>query len=115
MRNTYLWLAQLVTGVLIAATLGIHMVWQHLSSILGISDPVAWESMMERANQGAWVFLYIALLAFGLYHGIYGLRGIVLEVTPSARTGRILTWVLIVFGIIFFIGGTYVPLDLLSS
>ena len=115
MRTTYLWFLQLVTGVLIAVLLGIHMVGQHLDAVLGITAPTTWEAMIDRASQGAWVGLYIALLAFGLYHGINGLRGIILELTVSARIGHIVTWVLIVFGIIAFIGGTYVPIALLAG
>ena len=120
MRNTYLWLLQLVTGVLIAVLLGIHMVLQHLDAVLGffgisVAESTSWESMIDRSSQGIFVTLYIALLAVGLYHGINGLRNIILEVTPSAKTARIVTWVLIVFGIIFFIGGTYVPVALSAS
>ena len=115
MRGTYLWFAQLVTGVLIAVLLGIHMVMQHLNAALGTTDPTAWQSMIDRASQGAWVGLYIVLLAFGLYHGINGLRNIILEVTPSARGGRIVTWMLIVFGVVVFIWGTYVPIALSGS
>jgi len=120
MRNTYIWLLQIITGVLIAVFLGIHMVLQHLDAVLGffganMADLTSWASMIDRASQGIFVALYIALLAVGLYHGINGLRNIILEVTPSAKAGRIVTWVLIVIGIIFFIGGTYVPVTLLAS
>ncbi len=120
MRNTYLWFMQLVTGVLIAILLGIHMVMQHLNAVLDffgvdVTEATAYESMIDRASQGIWVGLYIALLAFGLYHGINGLRGIILEATSSARTGRIVTWFLTVFGITVFIWGTYVPVALLAS
>ena len=120
MRTTYLWFLQLVTGVLIAVLLGTHMVIQHLDAILDffgieVTEPTSWASMIDRASQGIFVALYIALLAVGLYHGINGLRGIILEVTPSARTGRIVTWVLIVFGIIIFGWGTWVPFYLLAS
>ena len=120
MRGRYLWLLQLVTGVLIAALLGIHMVSIHLNDILSFfgvdaTEPVAWEPMIDRASQGIWAGLYIALLAFVLYHGINGLRGIILEVIPSARAERIINRVLLVFGIIVFIGGTYVPVALLTS
>ena len=108
MRGTYLWFAQLVTGVLIVVALGIHMVEQHLDAVLGTSDPTAWGPMIERAGQGIWVGLYIALLAFGLYHGVNGLRGIILESTSSAKIGRAVTWFLVVFGIIVFVWGTYV-------
>ena len=120
MRTTYLWLLQLVSGVLIAVLLGIHMVSIHLDDILGffgvdVTEPTSWQSMIDRASQGTLVGLYIALLAIGLYHGINGLRGIILEVSLSARTERIITRVLIAFGIIVFIGGTYVPVALLVN
>lgn len=120
MRNTYLWLLQLATGVLIVVLLGIHMISIHLNDILGFlgvdaNEPVSWASMIGRAEQGLWASLYIALLAVGLYHGIYGLRGIILEATSSARTGRIITWVMIVIGSITFIGGAYVLISMLSN
>lgn len=113
MRTTYLRLLQLVTGVLIAALLGIHMVISHLDAILGFfgvdaTEPFSWESMIGRASQGIWVGLYIALLALVLYHGLYGLRGIILELTTSVKTARIITRIFIIIGIVTFIWGTYV-------
>ena len=120
MGKTYQWILHLVTGVLIAVFLGIHMVLMHLDAILGFfgvdaTEPTSWGAMMSRSAQGIWAGLYIALLAFVLYHALYGLRGIILELTPSLRTERIITLVIIVVGIIAFIWGTYVPLALLSS
>jgi len=120
MRRTYLWLLQLVTGVLLAVFLGVHMVIMHLDAILGFfgvdaAEPTSWEPMIERAGQGIWVVFYIALLAFVLYHGLNGLRNVILELTPSAKTERIVTRVIIAFGIIAFIGGTYVPVALWTS
>jgi len=120
MRNTYLRLLHLVAGVLIAVLLGIHMVILHLDAILGFfgvdaTEPTSWGAMISRAGQGIWVGLYIALLAVVLYHALNGLRGIILEVTPSPRTERIVTRVIIAFGIIAFIGGAYVPIALWTS
>jgi succinate dehydrogenase hydrophobic anchor subunit len=120
MRNTYLRLLQLVTGVLIAGLLSIHIVIMHLGAILSFfgvdaTEPTSWQSMIGRASQGIWAGLYIALLAFILYHALYGLRGIILEATTSVRTERIITWAFIIIGTITFIWGAYVPLALLSS
>lgn len=117
MRKTYLWFLHLVAGVAIAVLLGIHMVRMHLDAILGFfgingTEPTSWEPMIERAGQGIWVGLYVALLAFVLYHGLNGLRNVILELTPSPKTERIVTRVIIAFGIIAFIGGTYVPIAL---
>ena len=120
MRNTYLQFLQLITGVFIAVLLGIHMVITHLDTILGFFgvdaiEPTSWQAMIGRAGQGVWVCLYIALLAFSLYHGLFGLRNIIIEMTTSVKIERFVTRVLIVFGVIAFIVGTYVPVALWIS
>jgi len=110
----------MLTGILIAVLLGIHMVIQHLDAVLRFfgattTDPTSWGSMIARASQGIWAGLYIALLAFVLYHALYGLRGVILEVTTSVKLERIITWSFIIIGIIAFIWGAYVPVALLSG
>lgn len=119
MRNTYLQFIQMVTGALIAILLGVHVIMQHLDAILGflgfdVAGATSWDSMMERASQGIWAALYIALLVFGLYHALNGLRNIILELTPSARTARVVTWIIIIFGVVFLVLGIYAPIALLS-
>ena len=120
MRNTYLQLIHLITGVLIAVLLGIHMVIMHLDAILGffgveMVHVTSWESMIGRARQGLWAGVYIPLLAFALYHGLNGLRNVVLELAPSPAAKRVITWIIIIVGIIFFALGIYAPLALLSA
>jgi len=120
MRHTYLWFLQLVTGVLIAVLLAIHILIMHLDAVLGffgvdVAEAISWESMMGRSIQGVWAGLYVALLAVVLYHALNGLRGIILELTPSARTESIVTWVIIAFGIVAFVGGTCVAVALLAG
>ena len=119
MRGARFHIVHMITGAVIAVLLGIHMVVIHLDDILGsfgaaAAEPTSWQAMISRSGQGIWAGLYIALLAFVLYHALYGLRGIVLEVTPSARGGRIVTWTFIIVGIIVFAWGAYVPIALLS-
>ena len=120
MRTTRFHLLHMFSGLVIAVLLGIHMVVIHLDAVLGFfgvdaTEPTSWQSMIARSSHGIWAGIYIALLAVVLYHALYGLRGIILELTPSVKTGRIITWVLIGIGIIAFIWGSYVPLTLLSS
>jgi succinate dehydrogenase hydrophobic anchor subunit len=120
MRNTYLQFIQLISGVLIAVLLGIHMVIQHLDAILGffkidVKDATSWTSMIDRSKQGLWAAIYIALLIFALYHAFNGLRNIILELTPSPRADRIVTVILIILGVIFLCLGVYTPLALLSK
>ena len=120
MRTTRFRIAHMLAGAVIAILLGIHMVVIHLDSVLrffgaSATDTTSWGAMIERAGQGIWVGVYIALLAFVLYHGFYGLRGVILEVTTSAKTAKVVTWTLLIVGIITFIWGSYVPIALLSS
>lgn len=117
-RYTYLWLMQLITGVLIAVLLGIHMVMQHLVDILlffgiNLNDPTSWNSMIERSRQVMWAGIYVALLAVVLSHALNGLRNVILELTPSPRTERVVTRTILAFGIIIFIWASYVPIALL--
>lgn len=120
MKNTYLWLAQLVTGILIAVTLGIHMVWMHLDTILsalGIdaSEPTSWTSVLQRSRDVIWVILYVLLLAFVLYHALYGLRNVISESIQSRSVRLVVTWGILAFGILAFAWGTYVPIILLNK
>jgi succinate dehydrogenase hydrophobic anchor subunit len=120
MRNTYLWFIQMVTGVLIAVLAGIHVVTQHLDKVLGffgidINEPTSWYSMIERSREVIWAGIYIALLAVVLYHSLNGLRNIILELTLSARTEHIVTWTIVIFGIVVFIWSVYVPVALLFT
>ena len=113
-------LLHMLSGVVIAVLLGIHMVIIHLDAILGFfgikaDKPLSWTSMMERSGQSIWVVLYIVLLAFLLFHALYGLRGILLEMTTSPGAERSITLGFLVFGIIAFIWGSYVPIALLGS
>ncbi|MCX6005286.1 MAG: hypothetical protein NT082_06405, partial [Chloroflexi bacterium] len=115
MKNTYLQFAQMITGILVAIFLSIHIAVQRLDVILGflgfkITDPLAFNSMMERARQGLWAGIYICLLAFGLFHALNGLRNILLETNISSSAMRVLTWLIIVFGLFFFVLGTYGPI-----
>jgi succinate dehydrogenase hydrophobic anchor subunit len=105
----------LFSGIATAVVLGIHMAVQHLNSILssGSPDPTSWASVVSRATEKSWVAIYVLLLAFALYHGLYGLRGIVLELTASDAKIRVVNWSFIIVGIIVFGWGTYALFNLL--
>jgi succinate dehydrogenase hydrophobic anchor subunit len=119
MRNAYLQIAQMITGACVAILLAVHLSVQRLDFILGffgikIAHPLNWDSMLERAHEASWVGIYIALLAFGLFHSLNGLRNILLEIDMPASSMRVYTWLIIAFGIIFLALGTYTPLALFS-
>ncbi len=117
MLRTRLHLLFLMSGIGTAIFLGIHMAVQHLNNVLAIGDPdpTSWLSMIGRATENGWVVVYIFLLAFGLYHGLYGLRGIILELTTSVKTERMINWIFIVAGIVIFGWASYVPIAMVGK
>jgi succinate dehydrogenase hydrophobic anchor subunit len=117
MLKTRMHLLFLLAGVGIAVFLGIHMFIQHLNNVFatGDTDPTSWLSMIGRSLQGSWILIYILLLLFGLYHGLYGLRGIILEMTKSERAVSAVNWIFVVGGILLFIWASYVPIMLASK
>jgi succinate dehydrogenase hydrophobic anchor subunit len=113
MFRTRLHLLFLLSAVGTAVFLGIHMVVQHLNNVLATDpNPTSWASMIGRATQGGWVIIYIFLLVFALYHALYGLRGIILELTTSPGTIRAINWIFIIGGIVIFGWASYIPLRL---
>lgn len=119
MGRTYLWLLQMVTGVVILVSLSIALVSTHLPVVLNLLGIDAIGQVPEglaanRANPGVWAGMAGVLVAIILYHALSGLRNTLVELVPSAKKARIISWVIIVSGIIILMGSIYVPVVLFS-
>jgi succinate dehydrogenase hydrophobic anchor subunit len=71
--------------------------------------------MIGRATQTGWVYIYILLLVFVLFHALYGLRGIILETITTDKSVRVINWLFILGGIIIFTWASYVPVFLVAG
>ncbi len=116
MREVYYWLLSQIVGAIIFILLGIHMIIIHLDNILGffgveIGEPVSWNAIMERAQNFGWAVFYFIFLALALYHGFYGLRKILVELSLSPSLIRIINRFLPLIGIILFAYGTYITIS----
>ena len=119
MKHTYLWFLQIISGGLILLLGGTHLVLMHLDNILGffgieIGEPSSWDSMWSAFSR-FWLAFYIIFLVIVLYHGLNGLRGVILELAPSPRMERAITYLLGLFGVAAVALGIYAPLDLFLS
>lgn len=111
MRETRLWLLSLGATVLIAVLLGAHFALMHYSPIFygpTVEETRTFAALLERGRQTAFLVIYILFLAAALYHGLYGLRGILLELPLARSYGRWVSAALVVIGLAFFVYGTYV-------
>jgi succinate dehydrogenase / fumarate reductase membrane anchor subunit len=111
-RETKFWTWQVAAAVVILVVLGLHMAIMHLDGTLAMidpawADPLAWGNVLARAKSALFTAGYVLLLAATLYHGLYGLRTMICELTPSPRARR---WTAIAFwsgGAALFALGSY--------
>jgi succinate dehydrogenase hydrophobic anchor subunit len=115
MRDRTLWTGHIGAGLVILVLLGLHMAIMHLDATLGIfgtpgAEPIEWESVAERAKSLFFTVTYILLLGAALYHGLYGLRNILLELNPGAAVRRTINVGLSLVGLALFGFGTWAAL-----
>jgi succinate dehydrogenase / fumarate reductase membrane anchor subunit len=115
MRDRTLWTGHIGAGVVILVLLGLHMAIMHLDQTLGIfgtpgAEPVEWESVAARAGSAFFTVTYVLLLGAALYHGLYGLRNILLELNPGAAVRRTINVGLSLVGLALFGFGTWAAL-----
>ena len=115
MRDRTLWTWHIGAGVVILVLLGLHMAIMHLDATLGIfgtpgARPVDWESVVLRMKSLFFTVTYVLLLGAALYHGLYGLRNILLELNPGATLRRTINVGLSLVGLALFVFGTWAAL-----
>lgn len=111
MRETRLWSLHILVIPIIAVLLGMHFALMHYAPVFyGMSVEKAREfgTMIERGRNVAQLVLYILLLAAGLYHGLYGLRGILRELPLTPKLVKIVDYGILLLGLATFGLGAYV-------
>jgi len=90
------WLAQRVTAVLVIVTIMIHLVLTHLFG----SAPLTFADIGDRLASGAVLVNDVVLLLAVLFHGLNGLRMVVLDWGLSGAGRRVFDGVLWVVGLV---------------
>lgn len=108
---TKYWTAHITAGVLILFLLGLHMAIMHMGGLLHLFAPhggeaVSMENSLSRDGNLFFTLTYVVMLGVALYHGLYGLRTILFELTLSPRMETAVTVGLIVLGIALFALGS---------
>jgi succinate dehydrogenase hydrophobic anchor subunit len=114
-RDTSLWTWHVIAGLVILILLGLHMGVMHLSAVLHLSglnpadvdNPLDWRNVAFRAKQVFFMISYVVLLGAGLFHGLYGLRNILLELGPGPGARRAIGSLLLAVGVVLFVIGTW--------
>jgi succinate dehydrogenase / fumarate reductase membrane anchor subunit len=98
------WFMQRVTAVILIVGLGTHLVATHIQS----AGELSYGNIAARLAAVLFVVIDASLLAAAIFHGLNGLRMVVLDYFWKARRQRlVLTWLLWVFGVAFFLYGLW--------
>ena len=113
MRESKLWSWHILAGVVILILLGIHMLTMHLGAILGTmgigsGDPIRAAEVFHRSQQVIYMITYIVLLGAALFHGLYGFRSMLCELSFSRTVEKAIGGLCAVAGIALFVYGSYV-------
>jgi len=107
MREVHLKTLQYVAGIGIFFLVGLHLLISHLGS----GEPTEWSSVSQRAASAGWLAIYILILIFGIYHGMHGIRGLILELSLPNKAVKVLNWAMLSIGIAVFGYAVYIPIN----
>ena len=115
MRESTLWMLNLIAGAAILVLLGLHMAIMHLDAVLAFfglasKGAVDTSAVFARSRQTFFMITYILLLGTALYHGLYGLRNILFELTLSSAAEKTIALLLTLSGLALFGYGAYVAI-----
>lgn len=112
MRETKYWTWHMAAGVALLLLLGLHMVIMHLGGLVHWFAPygeeaVSLKNSLFRDGNLFFTTTYVLLLAIALYHGLYGLRTMLFELTLKPQAEKAITTGLLVVGLGLFGLGTW--------
>jgi len=104
------WLLQRVTAVGLIVLLPIHIVVNHLFNIVEVERGdlpglVVFSDVAERLEAPTYWVIDLLLLTFALYHGLNGVRNVLLDYELRGAGERVVTGALSVVGIVAFVFG----------
>lgn len=112
MNQTKYWTWHMTAGVVLLFLLGLHMLIMHLVGTAQWFAPYGTEAdemknSLFRDGKLFFTVTYIPLLGIALYHGLYGLRTMLFELTLKPTVEKSITLVLLVVGLGLFGLGTW--------
>jgi succinate dehydrogenase hydrophobic anchor subunit len=113
MRETKYWTWHMAAGVVILFLLGLHMLIMHLGGFTHLFVQNPGQPAISKANSLArdgnlfFTVTYIMLLGVALYHGLYGLRTILFELTLKPAAEKAISALLLILGLGLFGLGTW--------
>ncbi|MEK7376880.1 MAG: hypothetical protein AABZ57_06955 [Candidatus Margulisiibacteriota bacterium] len=100
--SVILWLLQRVTAILIFLVLGLHIFKVHYADI---GQPILFSGIVLRLKRVFTFGLDISLLFLVLFHGLNGLRSVLIDFNFFSKYEKIVSLILLLIGVVFAIWG----------
>lgn len=104
------WYMQRITGMLLVLLLILHFWVEHFAADVRTHD-LDWDMVQKRFFHNPWfLWVDISFLLVSLYHGLYGLRNILMDYKPFNRFRTavvVVLWAAGLFGAYWGIGAFY--------
>lgn len=112
MKERLLWTLFLLAGLVILPLLGLHMAVMHLDGTLNLFNPesvkpVEWANVAARMKMAGFAVTYPLLLGAALFHGLFGVRTVLFELSPPPGLKKAISAALLLFGLALFAYGTW--------
>lgn len=108
-RSGSMWLVQAISGILLVALLGIHMVVHHFVVEGGLRD---FQQVMDYVANPIVMVMEILFVIFAIIHALLGVRSILIDLRPSAGAMRVIEWGLRVVALVAISYGIYLAVAL---
>ncbi len=111
MKGGKVWFFHMMAGAVLFLLLTGHIALMHFSpgtlhEWSHPENPLSWEQVLTRAKDLFSAIIYTLFIGIGLFHGFYGLFGILTESNTLRSYRRLIAGLLIVLGIFIFLYGT---------
>ena len=101
-RNAVNWYLQRITGGALLILLAAHFWVEHFMTAPAREGKLTYEVVVSRLSNPVWQIIDISFLLVALYHGLAGLRNIVLDYGPwQKRTVAAMNIALVAVGIVW--------------
>ncbi len=108
-RAGSLWIIQAITGLLLILVLGLHMVAHHFVVEGGIRN---YQEVLDYISNPIILGLEILFLTVVSIHAMLGLRAVLFDLGPGARTRQVTNWVLAIVGLAMWAYGVWLAFAL---
>jgi succinate dehydrogenase / fumarate reductase membrane anchor subunit len=101
-RNVIGWYLQRITGALLIVLLTAHFWVEHFMSTELRRGDLTYQAILARIANPVWQFIDVAFLLVALYHGLNGLRSIVLDYSRvGPRAAQVISIVIVAAGAVW--------------